>query len=305
MRVKVLHFFGGLAFDRAPHYLEIVMNRMKIFAFAVLFPVVACSCTSTRVYTKASSRLYKDGGLVSESDVLVRDEKTLSEETFSAFDEEKAEGDEDGSVPDVCGGKTDVPELTGAVMSRSGSAPGQILRSVEESERVRVESTPDVGFILYSFLGKPFVIVGASAWNALRCAGYALYNFSGGYSAVVYGDAYWKMPDYRKSKETAAAAREANRIKHYPEYHIPFTSNVITVDRFDKDVSVLSLADGEEIIPVETQVLGNKMSVSRSAAADAASTAAVAGLVGTVVTIPVSVLTWIGGAVVGVMAQMD
>lgn len=283
--------------------MEIAMNRMKIFAFAVLFPVVACSCTSTRVYTKASSRLYRDGWLVSGTDILMRDEKTLSEESFSAFDEERQEDDEECAAQDVS-------EMPGAVASRAGfapekNAPGQFFRSVKESERVRVESTPDVGFILYSFLGKPFVIAGASAWNALKCAGYALYNFSGGYSAVVYGNAYWKMPDYRKAKETAAAAREANRIQYYPEYHIPFTSNVITVDRFDRDVSVLSRADGEEIIPVETQVFGNKMSVSCSAAADAASTAAVAGLVGTVVTVPVSVLTWIGGAVVGAMAQMN
>ena len=54
-----------------------------------------------------------------------------------------------------------------------------------------------------------------------------------------------------------------------------------------------------------TEHFSNKMVVSRSASADAKYTAGVVGVIGTGTTIPVSVLTWIGGAVVGVMGQMS
>ena len=67
---------------------------------------------------------------------------------------------------------------------------------------------------------------------------------------------------------------------------------------------MLSKEDGEVITPIEHMELANTMEVTRSAKADAAATAAVAGAIGTGVTIPVSVATWIGGAVTGVMAQV-
>ena len=38
-------------------------------------------------------------------------------------------------------------------------------------EKVTVHSTVDSGYLAYSFLGKPFVILGATTWNILKCFG--------------------------------------------------------------------------------------------------------------------------------------
>ena len=180
-------------------------------------------------------------------------------------------------------------------------------QEVSSSERVRVESRPNGKYIFYQAAGKPFVIVGVTAWNLVKCAGYAFINFMGGYNlATGNGGTLWKLPSYSAARDKAAVAREANKIQHYPEYHIPFTDNHIIVDKFDRDISVIALADEgkEEIIPIEHSEYGTTLSVSRSASADAASTAAVAGLIGTVVTIPVSVVTWVGGAALGIYSEV-
>lgn len=177
------------------------------------------------------------------------------------------------------------------------------------SERIQINSTPNGSYIFYTIAGKPFVIAGAATWNVLRCAGYSVINFLGGYAAVTSsGDAvFWKLPSYSKSKDKAYEAKEANKIKYYPEYHLPFTNNHIIVDKYEKNINVENLtAEGREQIEVaEHMEYDNTMSVKRSSKADAASTAATGGLIGTVVTIPVSVTSWVGGAVFGIAAQLQ
>ncbi|MBR1403656.1 MAG: hypothetical protein IJ558_05715 [Treponema sp.] len=177
-------------------------------------------------------------------------------------------------------------------------------QEITSAEKVVVESVPNGNYIFYSIVGKPFVILGVTTWNLIKCAGYAFINFAGGYNAVAGKNdrVIWMMPSYKKSRAKADAAKEANKIEHYPEYHLPFTNNHITVEKYDRDISVLTLADenAEEITPIERYEYDNTMSVERSASADAASTAAVAGVIGTVVTIPVSAVTWVGGAASGI-----
>lgn len=190
-------------------------------------------------------------------------------------------------------------------------ADNKIVASSEnrvESEKITVRSVPNKPYILYQFAGKPFVIAGATAWNLLKCAGYACINFIGGYNAATgnVDGLIWMIPSWSASKEKAAEAREANKVTVYPEYHIPFTNNHITVEKYNQDISAVSLADedAEIITPVEVHEFDTSMSVERSAAADAASTAALAGLIGTAVTIPVSGLSWVGGAAVGVYGEV-
>ena len=170
-----------------------------------------------------------------------------------------------------------------------------------------MESKTNGKYVAYTFLGKPFVLIGASAWNVIKCGGYAIINFFGGWS-FVHGssDPFWLMPSYSESKNTAAAAKEANRIKYYPEYHIPLTNNHISVDKYNRKVEVEMLfAEGsEQITAVEHHEYDNTMSVSLSAKTDAVSTAATAGLVGTVITIPVSGASWVFGAIAGFAEQM-
>ena len=175
--------------------------------------------------------------------------------------------------------------------------------NITEVEQVTVNSTPNTPYIVYSFLGKPFVTVGATAWNLVKCSGYALINFVGGYSTITEGKFMWVMPDTKKAKEKAALARKNNGISHYPEYHKAFTNNTIEVYRYkqNSENQFSKLEENEvKVYDVVRESFDNSISVSRSAAADANSTAAVIGLVGTGVTVPVSVITWGGGAAAGI-----
>lgn len=179
-------------------------------------------------------------------------------------------------------------------------------------EKVTVHSTVDSGYLAYSFLGKPFVILGATTWNILKCFGYAFINFGGGYNFATgnyssNNDSAWMLPSYKKSKEKAAVAKEANRIKHYPEYHKAFTNNHIEVDTYNQMFGAESsrLSDSEKIYAVQHSEFDNTMSVSLSSKADAASTAATANIIGTAVTIPISAITWVGGAAIGICGSIS
>lgn len=179
-------------------------------------------------------------------------------------------------------------------------------------EKVTVHSTVDSGYLAYSFLGKPFVILGATTWNILKCFGYAFINFGGGYNFATgnyssNNDSAWMLPSYKKSKEKAAVAKEANRIKHYPEYHKAFTNNHIEVDTYNQIAGAESsrLSDSEKIYAIQHSEFDNTMSVSLSSKADAASTAATANIIGTAVTIPISAITWVGGAAIGICGSIS
>lgn len=179
-------------------------------------------------------------------------------------------------------------------------------------EKVTVHSTVDSSYLAYSFLGKPFVILGATTWNILKCFGYAFINFGGGYNFATgnyssNNDSAWMLPSYKKSKEKAAVAKEANRIKHYPEYHKVFTNNHIEVDTYNQIAGAESsrLSDSEKIYAVQHSEFDNTMSVSLSSKADAASTAATANIIGTAVTIPISAITWVGGAAIGICGSIS
>ncbi len=179
-------------------------------------------------------------------------------------------------------------------------------------EKVTVHSTVDSGYLAYSFLGKPFVILGATTWNILKCFGYAFINFGGGYNFATgnyssNNDSVWMLPSYKKSKEKASVAKEINRIKHYPEYHKAFTNNHIEVDTYNQmsGAESSSISDSEKIYAIQHSEFDNTMSVSLSSKSDAASTAATANIIGTAVTIPISAITWVGGAAIGICGSIS
>lgn len=179
-------------------------------------------------------------------------------------------------------------------------------------EKVTVHSTLNSGYVAYSFLGKPFVILGATTWNILKCFGYAFMNFGGGYNLATgnyssNNDSVWMLPSYKKSKEKASVAKEINRIKHYPEYHKAFTNNHIEVDTYNQmsGAESSSISDSEKIYAIQHSEFDNTMSVSLSSKSDAASTAATANIIGTAVTIPISVVTWVGGAAIGLVGGIS
>ncbi len=185
-------------------------------------------------------------------------------------------------------------------------AAGKSYRTESVVKNIEVTSTPNQSFIMYQIMGKPFVILGTASWNILKCVGYALINFTGGYNAVAgkSNAAYWKLPSYKKAKEKAVKAKEANKIAYYPEYHLPFTDNHIVVTTVTGEKESLFVSSDEIKVKSTTRKeIDNTLSVSRSAKADAAQTAAVAGVIGTVITIPVSVVSWIGGAAFGIYGK--
>ncbi len=187
---------------------------------------------------------------------------------------------------------------------------GKSYKTEEKIETIKVESTPNSGFITYSILGKPFVILGTTAWNLLKCLGYSFYNFTGGYSLVTNtvpdGMSPWKMPSMDTAKEKFNSGKEKNKIQYYPEYHVAFTDNKIFVDTVDQYSLNTFITDSNIVTKRDTHIaLTNKLSVSMSASADAEYTAGVVGLIGTGLTIPISGLTWIGGAAVGIASQIQ
>ena len=171
------------------------------------------------------------------------------------------------------------------------------LRDYSSSEKVTVKSKLNVGYVLYTFLGKPFVVVGATVYNLTKCAAFATVNFIGGYLSIAHSEngLVWMMPDVKKAKQNAALARENNGIKYYPEYHKAFTNNHIAVEAFSNTID----QNGNVVNTKQSYSYDNSISVKRSISADANATASVIGVAGTALTIPVSAVTWVGGAVFG------
>lgn len=174
------------------------------------------------------------------------------------------------------------------------------MQSLSSTEKISVASSLNTPYMLYSFVGKPFVVLGSSGLSLVKCLGYACVNFIGGYSATTGGDVFWMMPDTKKAKEKAAYARENNGISYYPEYHKAFTNNHIAVEKLSDDTNQV----GEMVKKTEHFSYDNSLSVERSISADANATASVVGWVGTAITVPVSAITWVGGAAFGLYSSI-
>ena len=109
------------------------------------------------------------------------------------------------------------------------------------------------------------------------------------------------MPDVKGAGKKAEAAKNENAIV-YPEYHIPFTNNHITIEKITGETEAVFTdinANEVRVTRRETHEYNNSISVKQTAEKDANETAAVIGLVGTVLTVPVSAVTWFIGAVYG------
>ncbi|MBO7613521.1 MAG: hypothetical protein J6S81_06890, partial [Treponema sp.] len=62
--------------------------------------------------------------------------------------------------------------------------------------------------------------------------------------------------------------------------------------------------EGNVVKTSQTYSYDNSISVTRSISADANATASVIGVAGTALTIPVSAVTWVGGAVLGMNSEI-
>ena len=199
--------------------------------------------------------------------------------------------------------------VSGAEDAEIHESQGKSYRTEENLKEITVVSVPNKTYIAYSIMGKPFVIAGVAAWNLLKCAGYSFYNFVGGYNLTLGKDKadmpLWLMPSMKTAKDKFAVAKAANEIVYYPEYHLPFTDNTITVVSTEQESAARYITkDNVEIKRQTVDHLTNTMSVNKSVEADAAYTAGVAGLIGTGVTIPVAAASWVVGFGSGIAAKV-
>ncbi|MCR5725319.1 MAG: hypothetical protein K6G80_09570 [Treponema sp.] len=314
---------------------------------AVCLPFLFASCVSTNVYVKESAQFYENDVLKEETSSVKRDGKVLQKtetvydvttsDSMQVYSRIEAVNGGAGTMTiQLFDGDALYAEKELTVKSGSASAFGigeksekinraaktvldeRAKKSADEStasqtrmivteDQIQVDSSPNGKYIAYTIFGKPFVMLGATSLSLLKCTGYALINFAGGYSTIVHGNFFWKMPDVKKSREKAAAAREANRITVFPEYHKPFTNNHITLtSTTTENANIMNQEENSvKVLARDVYEYDNTLSVERSAAADANSTAATIGLVGTIITVPVSVITWICGAAVGVYYELQ
>ncbi len=250
---------------------------------------------TTNCIGKKSCKIDKTGKIVSGEGTS----SGFTGDTFSAQDEELFLSVLSLSMDSIAGKTSD----------KIVEAAGKSYKTSEKIEEISVESYPNGEYIFYSIAGKPFVILGSSLWNLIKCLGYAFYNFSGGYSllsgTLPEGMSPWKMPSIKTAQQKFSQAKEANKIKYYPEYHLPFTNNTIKVQTVEQEsLAAFITAENVEVKRTTIDVLKNTLSVQKSVSSDATYTAGVVGVIGTAVTIPVSVVTWIGGAGVAVLSKI-
>ena len=252
---------------------------------------------TTEVIGKKTARLSKDGSYISSTEGSSTN--FFKGDSFSEVDEAFFA---DIAATTAWGLATGLEEIN--------ESSGKRYRTEETIKEITVNSVPNSQYIVYSILGKPFVLLGTGLWNLIKCLGYSFYNFAGGYNLttgqVSENMPIWLMPSMETAKEKFAAGKEANAIQYYPEYHLPFTDNTITVVTTEQ-MSNSTFVNEDNAVNFSQYSMDytNEMSVARSAKADAEYTAGVVGLVGTGLTIPIAGLSWIGGAAVGVMTQIQ
>ncbi len=304
-----------------------------------LLPILCISCVSTKVYETRTAQVFQDDVLIVEEVNSLKNGKRKSYDStiYRYVDFDDDEGDSIHAVIErKIKNKSEKTKIsiyedkelieTKVFKSKKGkirkfkkhSENEQLMKCAYEimnaeqiqdkgkwiskvtSEKVTVESTPNIKFLSYSIFGKPFVILGSTAWNLVKCAGYAFVNFFGGYTTVYDGKFFWVMPDIAGSKKKYQEQRVKNTIV-YPQYHIPFTNNKIAVKKMNSEVSnIFKENNTVKVLSEEDFTYDNSLSVKKSASADAALTASVVGVAGSIITVPVSAVTWVGGALYGV-----
>ena len=244
--------------------------RIFLLSFPVIFLLI--SCASTSIYENQEISLIQNETVISSEKTSLKNGKVKSKSI-----ERKSDADE----------------------SDEGT-----IRLTKSDEKVTVESKTNGGYIAYTFLGKPFVILGCSAWELIKCSGYAFINFLGGYSFANDGDTIWVTPDVQKSFATYNKYKEENRIKVYPEYHVPFTDNKIAVSKITYEAETVTTNENEMAVSSKEEYeYDNTLSVKKSVSADAHATFGVLGVIGSIITVPVSVCTWVLGAIYGLVSN--
>jgi len=244
------------------------MSKFNFLAI-IFVSVFLTSCATTNIYEKNQITMYQNDEVVGVESTFIKDGKLIEKNVES--NSEILDSDDDN------------------------------IKIGKYSEKVTVESTTNGGFVAYTFLGKPFVILGCTTFELLKSCGYAFINFAGGYNTFTGGEFFWVMPDVKKSKAKAQEYKEKNAIKVYPEYHKVFTDNKTTVTKITYEASTIATAEDEMMVSSQEELIyDNTLSVQLCALTDVYQTFGVIGYVGAVVTVPISATTWVLGAIYGI-----
>jgi hypothetical protein len=165
-------------------------------------------------------------------------------------------------------------------------------------EKITVISNTDFKFVAYSFFLKPFVITGAAVVSLGKCLFISTGCF---FFALFQPKPFWQgsLFDFEKEKETMKQAKEANKIKYYPEFHKPFTSNHIIVEK-RKTKTTFYKTDNEKTVLVsyEKYEYDNTIYVKRELNKDYRSTYYYTNHIGNIITTPIALTFTISGLII-------
>lgn len=237
----------------------------KLFFLILFIPIIFISCASTNVYEKSDEYLFQGDEVISIENKLYKDGK-LKKHSIENLETPDTKSEEDMTI-------------------------------VKIDEKAVVYSKTNGGYVAYSFLGKPFIILGCSIWELLKSCGYAFLNIGSGARAAQGYKSKIYFPDTKGKLAKAKYYNEQNKITAYPEYHKPFTDNKITVSKVSYAAQTVKVAENEmQVASNETYEIDNTLSVKKSVMADAYATAGVMGVIGAIITMPISVISYIVGA---------
>ena len=253
-------------------------------------------------------KIYKDNEYISERDYVVKNgkiKKDSSKKKSSATKKIENYMEEKFEIPSLDNCFSNAMDVVLNPNTNVKYTTNENTKNIVNYEMAVVRSKPNGKYIAYTFLGKPFVILGSTIFNLCRSVGYSVINFLGGYASVADSKFLWIMPDVKGAKAKATQAKVENQIV-YPEYHIPLTDNHIVIDKVTGETeSRVSEIDPDEIHITTSEVheYDNSLSVKKSVEKDVNRTTSIVGLIGTIITVPISAVSWVFGAVFGIATE--
>ncbi len=270
------------------------------------------ACKSTSVCVKETAALYDNNELTDYTETLTCDDKPLKTADISPAIQKRIQLAKE-SAPVPAGGTAITQIKLGDTLLETDTVPypkdSSYAFMVVKTEQVQVDSRLNKKYLAYSFLGKPFVVLGASTCSLVKCTGFALWNFVNaatfGLYATIKNDSkdiseFFTLPNFNKNKERLAEARRKNAIE-YPEFHKAFTDSHLTVTTTQSEITNVFSDDQKQVrvIAKDTASYDNTLSVKNTVITDVYATTAVVDYIGTAITIPIAVASYPIGFVFG------
>lgn len=187
----------------------------------------------------------------------------------------------------------------------SDSPDDNSIHFVKKSENIKAKNTLDGKLLAYYTLGYPFIVVGCTARETLRVAGYSAMNLVLGYVAyneLFYGKGDvvgWALPDTKKAKaelEEFQKEYEASDLYKYRKYRKALHKAAIIKQDFVEEVD---WNDESKVISSSSETLKLQTDIGKSAKQVSKKASLVGGRIGTVTSVIFGVPSYILGIAVG------